>query len=389
MSEKRFKPEPSSASWGPIYKKAKTGKILSWHIFTDGNVMITQSGLQGGKISETRETIEFGKNIGRSNETSPTAQAISEARARYNKKIDQGYTQDLRAAQEGESEIEDGYFPMLAQSYDKHSDKITFPCYVQPKLDGMRATCVEGKFFSRSRKPLLALGHLEQEISRLGLSDWMLDGEIYNHEHRDQFEKIISAAKKVKGENPDTPKIQYHIYDVFEEGLDFSHRREILESFHATLEKHGSKLIHIVDSEIATDEEELLELYKHFMSSGYEGAMVRNMRGTYENRRSYDLQKLKEFMDDEFTVIDAVEGRGALKGAVGAFVCEIPEGYDEHGQRTFEAKLKGANVTAFLRDCMSDESLWKNRKLTVQFQGWTGKNVLPRFPVGVRFREEE
>jgi ATP-dependent DNA ligase len=129
-----------------------------------------------------------------------------------------------------------------------------------------------------------------------------------------------------------------------------------------------------------------MRAYEDFMEQGYEGAMIRNAEGDYEHRRSYNLQKLKKFQDAEFEVIGISEGRGSLAGHAAAFVCRID---DSHGKRTFEAKLKGKNVTAFLKKCFEDHSLWEGKWLKVQFQGWTRKNRVPRFPVGLHFRDAE
>lgn len=364
--------------WPKLYKKSSSGKISEWLIYVIDNVIYITHGYQGMKMQKTNDVIKVGKNIGRSNETTPHEQAVLEADSKWQKQIDRGYSEKI----DEEKEPDEIFFPMLAQSYDKHSDKIKFPCFVQPKLDGLRATCVNGKFYSRARKPFSALKHLEEEIERLGLSDLNLDGEIYNHEFREDFEKIVSAAKREKTKSEHTDKIQYHVYDI---NIDkpFKERIELLREIFDSIE---SDLIQPVRTVHVGNEALLKTLYNDFLEQGFEGAMVRNSSGLYECRRSYNLQKVKQFQDDEFKIVGVTEGRGKLSGHAAAFVCQIETDATKN-PTLFEAKLKGS--TAFLKQCFEDHSLWQGKWLTVQYQGYTRKNQVPRFPVGLRIREDE
>ena len=119
--------------------------------------------------------------------------------------------------------------------------------------------------------------------------------------------------------------------------------------------------------------------FKAFRKEGYEGAIVRNADGLYVNKRSFDLQKVKEFDDAEFKVVGVVEGRGALAGH-GIFVCVTKDG------TKFEAKMSGAQ--AELKKFHQNPELALGKWLTVQFQGYTNKAGVPRFPVALRLRED-
>ena len=115
--------------------------------------------------------------------------------------------------------------------------------------------------------------------------------------------------------------------------------------------------------------------------------MVRNIEGEYKYKRSYDLQKLKKFDDDEFRIVDVKVGtKGSMAGKA-VFICErirddqqLPEGV------TFDVKMKGDMDK--LREYAEDPSLVIGKILTVKYQGYTKKNSKPRFPVGERFRVE-
>ncbi len=118
-------------------------------------------------------------------------------------------------------------------------------------------------------------------------------------------------------------------------------------------------------------------MFQKYLDDGYEGAIARNVSGCYVGKRSYDLLKIKEFLDAEFEVIGVEEGRGKLTGH-GIFVCKTANGAE------FRAKMVGD--TAALKQYYQDASLAVGRQLTVKFQGLT-KNGIPRFPVALRFAE--
>lgn len=110
-----------------LYKKTATGADQEWTIWTEGNVIVTRWGQVGGAIQETRDVIETGKNIGRSNETTPEQQAVAEAQSQWEKKLKKGYVQNLEDARAGkvDSIIEGGITPMLAEKFDEQEHKLS------------------------------------------------------------------------------------------------------------------------------------------------------------------------------------------------------------------------------------------------------------------------
>lgn len=127
------------------------------------------------------------------------------------------------------------------------------------------------------------------------------------------------------------------------------------------------------------NEDEMMLAFEKFLEQGYEGLMVRNMKARYVNKRSYDLQKVKEFQDSEFTVTGVEEGRGKLAGHA-IFVCKTSSGVE------FRAKMKGE--TSALKKYFEHPELALGKQLTVKYQGVTNKSGVPRFPVGIRFKED-
>jgi DNA ligase-1 len=239
--------------------------------------------------------------------------------------------------------------------------------------------------WSRTRKPITGLPHInaaiEQASLRIGFDFERLDGELYHHDYRENFEDLTSFIRQ------EEPKVgheivQYHVYDIPDETLTNKERYELLEKVRPAFKGTPIK---IVETVIVNDEDELYAYLDNCLARGYEGCMVRNMDGKYEYKRSYNLQKLKKFDDDEFRIVDVKIGtKGSMAGKA-IFICErirddqlLPEG------ETFDCKLRG-NMDE-LKKYADDPSLVIGKILTVKYQGYTKKNSKPRFPVGERFR---
>lgn len=374
-----------------LYKRNKNGSIQYWVIWTEPSVDRTRSSIcteygQLGTDSPQRtvDVVAKGKNEGRSNETSALEQADLEAYARWEKQVKKGYTVDLEKAKKGEDEI-GGYLPMLAHSYADHGKKLSFPVMTQPKLDGIRCIAVITgtgvKLFSRTRKPITSMSHIQDElfeIWKMTGTDMVLDGELYNHELKHDFEQIVSAVRREEFDPATSQKVQYHVYDMVSDE-DAMVRQLTLDSIFRDL-PFSHDYLRRVDTRMAHSHEDILQHHDQYVTEGYEGAIARSESAKYQHSRSYDLQKVKRFIDGEFEIVGVKEGRGKMAGK-GVFICAI-----EDKSETFDCKLEGPLENL--------EKIWQNKdsylgkKLTVQYQKRSAKNV-PIFPVGLRVREDE
>jgi len=270
---------------------------------------------------------------------------------------------------------------MLAHTFEKQGHKIKYPCYVQPKLDGIRCIAIlkDGKctLWSRTRKPITSCPHIIKEIEKSFIADIVLDGELYNHDFKENFEHIVHLVRQ---EEPDDQHkdVQYHIYDTIND--DTFEERTYLLSKCFTVGNPKFEYLKLLETKILHAEDDVPIYFNLFMKEGYEGCIIRNADGLYVSKRSSDLIKVKEMQDDEFEIIGIEEGRGKLAGHVGAFVCRTKDGQ--------EFKAKPAGATERLREYFRDSTLWKGKSLTVQYQDLTSYGI-PRFPVGLRIRESE
>ena len=373
-----------------LYGKSTNGKIKEWNIsvlkLADGACYIeTEHGYEDGKKQLDQRYIGEGKNIGRANETSPYEQALSEARSAHSRKKDSGYVEDKNKI----PSASDGLFlPMLAHRYDKHSSKIKFPCWIQPKLDGVRmiAKKENGKIlmWSRKGKQMDIPDKISAQLDGMLLEGQSVDGEVYVHNWT--FQRIIAAVKKKRD---DTDLLEYHIYDSPHSTLTFEERvpkrvgdKILFPEYCAEWDKYDESIKNIKFTETVEvkTQEEFDSYESRFIGDGYEGMMVRNQNSLYKYKhRSYDLQKVKRFVDKEFRIIGGKDGSGREAGLV-IFRCVTNDGLE------FDVRPKGTHQER--AEIYKNLEAYVGKELTVKYQELTDDGR-PRFPVGISVRDYE
>lgn len=351
-----------------LYKYTTKGQIQQWQIKVCNDRFFTEEGIKGGMITVSAPTFCKGKNIGKKNETTPEEQALAEAAAKHQKKLDKGYNEVL-------TDEKKFFEPMLAKDYkDVKIEWGKTRVFVQPKLDGLRCINEDGKLMSRNGKPYVACPHLTQ-------NDTILDGELYTHEYKDDFNKIVSLCKKQKPTPEELQesknKVQFWAYDFpGEEGV-FSKRYQSLKAW---IKKQDNKSIMLVPTYEIFSEDDLIEWHANFLEMGYEGTIVRLDTENYENKRSKSLLKYKDFQDDEFTIVGFEEGKGGRAGTIGKFIVRITDNI------TCESNVKG-NFD-FLKDVWKNRDSYIGTKATIKYFGYTPAGKL-RFPYVIKLNREE
>ena len=389
-----------------LYKRDKKGKVRAWTIEHDAVSYWTISGIHpDGKMTKTAPTFVEQKNVGKANETSLEQQVLNEVASKIQYQIDQGFTYDI-PSEEKRFEVS------LANKYQDRieKNKLDFPYIVEPKLDGVRCyiKMVDGdiRMFSRKHKEFVACSHIAanefvQKFFEM-YPDAILDGELYNHELKDDFNKIVSLVKKTKPKAEDLEEsaklVQYHCFDSYypsEPQLVYSERKTRLlnifeqngwvrhnlydvnkDSFYLV----GLTWIHYFGKgwkleSWTVDSESLVELsIEKTVERGYEGIMLKK-DVPYFFGRSFDMLKYKKFFDKEYRIVDFEEGNGNLAGIAAAVICETEDG------QTFKAGVMGTQDYA--RDLFSFKDLYKGKMATIVYQALTpvqnGKGGVPRF----------
>jgi len=228
--------------------------------------------------------------------------------------------------------------PMLAHKFDNKRVDWSKPVFIQPKLDGIRCIMTADGCYSRNGKKFMNVQHLyTKAIKDLFKVNPLLviDGELYNHDLRDNFEKIVSLVRKQKPTSDDRKEarklIQYHVYDFV---MAYKGKLDLIESDMNRYEKRMHQLVcsdmygkHIryVHAQRVANFDTAKKLHIKYKSQGYEGSILR-LDGPYKCGRSYDLMKFKDFSDTEAKIVSWVEGKGKRRGTIGKFIAIDSDG---------------------------------------------------------------
>lgn len=405
-----------------LYKRDKHGKLMQWSIFHNEISYWTQSGDVGGKLVLTAPTFVEQKNVGRANETSLEEQVAKEVASKIQFQIDHGYSYEI-PGEEKRFEVS------LAAKYDDRLEKskLEFPYFAEPKLDGVRCyiKMVDGdiRMFSRKHKEFVACPHIAKNdfVKKFFeiYPDGILDGELYNHELKDDFNKIVSLVKKTKPKAEDLEEsaklVQYHCFDSYlpsEPHLSYSQRKmrvadicNYVECDYKTMKYATCGCFTLVGLKvhpesadrfpkswknqswvicILSDEELVEQKITEIVNDGYEGIMLKK-DVPYFFGRSFDMLKYKKFFDKEYRIVDFEEGKGNLKGIAAAVIC-----VDENGTE-FKAGVTGTQEYA--AELFENRGQYVGKMATIKYQALTptkdGKGGVPRFGKMVSVRDYE
>ena len=225
---------------------------------------------------------------------------------------------------------------MLAHSAPKTIDfKNGNGYFIQPKLDGVRCYITKDGAFSRNHKQLHNCKHILTELKPLFADNpsVILDGELYNHKFKNNFNKIISLVRKQKPTQQDkfeaASYLQFHCYDLFSDYDSYSYLKFIDRTLAITnlQSKYKLRFTKTVDTKVLYSETELNKIHNENKQNGYEGSIIRANK-LYEQKRSHNLWKVKDFNDTEATIIGWVEGQGKRTGTIGKFLARDANGIE-------------------------------------------------------------
>jgi len=200
---------------------------------------------------------------------------------------------------------------MLAKKLDEK--KLSFPCLVSPKLDGIRAQYYKGEFYTRNQNSVRGLSHLKKTLSKLP------DGVHFDGELMVPGIPFQKSSGLIRSFN-EVPECHYYIFDMpYYEG--FQLERLDIVNFWA-----GGEIldqIKVVNHDVVKSKAEIFDKYREYREQGFEGAMVKQLHGRYENKRSIAWMKMKEVETYDVVCVGYFEGLGRLTGTLGGIIIEL------------------------------------------------------------------
>jgi len=421
--------------WQIFVRLVKCDKQLSgidWELLTENQIVIkpeyyemgvkinssicaeawVENGIEGMKITRSSPTyFSEPKNEGKLNERNVFQQGLIYARSLWLKRKDKGNI-EKKSTKKQSSQTNVMYFPMLAKTFKDGEKYITFPCYIQPKLDGVRCLAFLKKkdggeenviIYTRTKKLFPSVEYLKKILyfylnelyDEKNNQSIYLDGELYKHGKK--LQDISGDSRNERYNEKSKSRNEYHIYDCFypnELYKTFKERYSQLLALYENLSKKDSQYIKTVPTIEIASMKEATHNYQAFVKKGYEGAIIRNFDGEYlansektgSFMRSKNLIKMKPVFTDEFELVGYTDGKkGKDRGAV-IWICQTKEGHE------FNVSLKDVDYEERYRlykDCEANfKKKYSNRMMTVQYEDLS-KNNIPQRAKALGFRDYE
>jgi len=249
---------------------------------------------------------------------------------------------------------------LLARNYKAEVEISKF--LISEKLDGVRA-------YWDGRHLITRGGHI------INAPDWFtkdfptieLDGELWLG--RKQFEKLSGIVRKHQPIDDEWHLVKYVIFDLPKDLATFEQRYLKLQSLKT---KTSSRYLTLVKQISLNFKLELDEYLAQIMAKDGEGLMLHRKDSLYQAKRSFDLQKMKPFDDDEAIVVAHIKGKGKYKNMLGAIEVINKEG--------IQFKI-GSGFS--LQERLDPPPL--NSEITYRYRGKTNKNT-PRFATFLRMK---
>lgn len=417
-----------------LYNRGSKGEIRYHsikvvHAMFTSQIIMKHGVLGGAEVKSTRD-VTSGKNLGKSNATTVAEQAEADAKSMFRSKKDEGYKslKELGITQNGmyyyfehqkypsftlvldkalpqyNTDAAGRVKPMLLnhlylEAYGRKKKskerRITYPCYIQPKKDGVCA--VAGKkqtLTTRGGKERMVKGgakwsHLCKQITDAiqalpsKYNDVLFHGEVWKQGHT--LEEIQKACKK-QG-YPLSRNLEFWIFDVVMPNKKQNERIAFLTELEDDIEKHKlDTYLKIMPTTMVPHEKRLLEYEDVYLANGDEGLVARNTNGKYiPDSRSNDVLKLVRFDSMEVKVVDVVPMDNAPD--MGKFVCEYDCGVKHGGVRQFFVTPGKGFDHDTRKWLLKNKQVVINQMLTIDHRGFTNKG-LPRIATGKAFREK-
>ena len=279
--------------------------------------------------------------------------------------------------------------PMLAYPVSDKPIDYTNKVSMQPKLDGVRCLIQYNKLncgehevvaYSRTGKQWKNIAHICVALKPFFAKhpNVILDGELYNHALRDDFEKIISCVRKTKPTAIDRAEsrklVQFHCYDIVDETMLFEDRYKFV--FDNLRDCYG---VRTVVTRAVGNESLSKVVHQQNLDAGYEGSILR-LNDVYQCKRSHSLRKFKDFHDAEATLTSWVEGKGKRAGTIGKFMAIDADG-NEFGMPVMDNFKK-------LQTMFDEMKTWVGKEATFTYFERTKANSY-RHPLFKAIRDYE
>ena len=378
-----------------LYKRNSNGGLQQWSVYTEGGAYIAEEGIVNGKITRSKPHTCEAKNPGKANATTPAEQALKEATAKWNKKQDLGYTQDIHAVDAVTFKK-----PMKGDKFVDREEEVEYPVWIQDKLNGVRCQNQSRGALSTGGKLFYSIPHIVAALQSLfeKYPNLLIDGEAFNQEMKKRLNRLIEIVSVVYQPKDLTPQmlaesaelVKLYIFDGYGFGditmeTPWVERYEAIKALVEALPARDRKFLVMHPYWVAKNKAEVVAAKEKNRKEGGEGIMIRWGTCPFKHGRSKYMLKYKHFDDDEFEIVSIEEGNGDWVGCAKRIVLRL-HNPTPSGETTFASNIEGDR--GWLRTLFERRAEFIGQMATVTYQMLSEYGV-PQIPFVVAVRNYE
>jgi DNA ligase-1 len=205
-------------------------------------------------------------------------------------------------------------------------DRAFWPCYISPKIDGVRGLYT-GVMRSRKGHKLLGLDHIIKDLKKVGVK--MTDGEIVVPKHL-----FDDSSGLIRNHQP-VPEAVYYVFDLPSFKVPFYARYSAIEGMFIFGEH-----VKFIPHHIVEDKAQAVSMYKEFRRQGYEGAVLKYYDTEYKRTRCHNWMKMVPEKIIDVTAVEVLEGKGKFTGMMGSVLGKDEEGIPVRISNKFSDKQR-------------------------------------------------
>lgn len=230
----------------------------------------------------------------------------------------------------------------LGSPQDKLKLKKGEKFFLSQKMNGFRGSFKGGQFYSRQGKQITGLQHIINDINKLNLDTYFIDGELIrkNVDRVDDNENFRLSASIINSDAIEKPEIEFVIFDIFpvetivnDKSVEkYSVRKQRMQDIEKIIAQTGVENLKIVEMVYeGTDTSEIDRWLDIAQSRNWEG-LILNKNTPYEFKRSTNIIKIKKFFDIALrcTAVNIADS-GKYKGYMGSITCKYGDGFVDCG----------------------------------------------------------
>ena len=240
--------------------------------------------------------------------------------------------------------------PPLMRPYDYDEKHLQLPCFISPKLDGVRAFRSPNGMMFRSGHPIFGAVHIRRYVSNGTDGEMLIPGMPF-----------AESAGLIRS-HANTPEAHFYVFDNANDPNIFRDRYYRLKHT-----QYISDKVHVINHTKVYSKAEIFDYHNSYLAAGFEGSVLKTLNHTYRGMKDWNWMRIVPVKSVDLKVIGVYEGTGKYTGMMGGIECQgegvyckVGTGFDDKQRKDYweiPGRIVGWTVRVKYKNKTKDGSL--------------------------------